>query len=157
MDADTKAELDRLADLAEAEYQVMRAEAAKTPHVLTDGVCRITEVEDALHPPCVGKIYTDLGEKFPVFDVFTREQAKSLVGKRVKLAIQMSAKGTRYVTGMMAMPVDTSTDVWPCPRCGKSAWHMIIAPAVMPPEFIVLPSFDAYVCESCHYQMEVGP
>jgi len=158
MDADTKAELDAMADEAMREHnaRIPEALAFAREHrkLLTDGVCRITEVKDQLHLPCVGQIWTDLGERFPVFQVFVREQARALIGKRVKLQMEMSVKGTRYVTGMMAMPVDTSTDVWPCPKCGGVAkleqyrWSA-------PPGAYEWKTF--YRCPACLYQMRAEP
>lgn len=160
MDTNTQAALDAAADAAMSEYQTdeSRERALRLKNVLTDGVCRIVDVQDQLHPPCVGLIYTDLGEKFPVFDVFTREQAKTLTRKRVKLTIQMSAKGTRYVTGMMAMPPDASTELWLCPRCGNEAkrYSGVVADDFgLPKEPREIRQF--YACTSCAYQMEVGP
>lgn len=152
MDADLKAELDALADETERDYQVLRDSAKDFPRVLTDGVCRITEVIDNAQPPCVGYVWTNLGEKFPVFDVFTREQAKTLTGKRVFLKMAMSRRGTRYVVGMQTMPVDASTPVWPCAKCGgaavRIAWWVIVGDVV---------ARDTYFCHDCLYQMEVGP
>ena len=148
MDADLKAALDAAADDAAKEYQTSRASAVELKRVLTDGVCRIVDVTDNLHPPCVGEIHTDLGETFPIFALFTREQAKSLKGKRVKLAIEMSARGTRYVVGMHALPQDTSTEVWPCPRCGGIA--MLRRP-------LRVSTVAIYSCVACAYQMEVEP
>lgn len=143
--------LDLAADEAmrESQTQESRDRALDMKRLLTDGVCRITDVKDKQDYPCVGEIWTDLGERFPVFQVYTREQARALIGKRVKLTIHMSEKGSRYVTDMMAMPVDVSTEVWPCPKCGGTArcdggrrdgiWIYF------------------YICPVCSYQMEVGP
>lgn len=161
MDADTYAALDQAADEAMREYstQESRDRALAHARVLTDGVCRITSVDDSAFLPCVGYVFTDLEEKFPVFDVFTREQAKTLTGKRVKLSIRMSARGTRYIVGMLPMPVDTSTDVWPCPRCGgvarlkENPSEYIIVPEVGP---VMTFKRDFYACSLCSYQMEVG-
>lgn len=157
MDADTYAELDALADAAMADYQTQasRDRALSMRQSLTDGVCRIRDVSDNAALPCVGYVWTDLGEKFPVFDLFTREQAKALTGKRVKLSIRMSARGTRYVVGMLPMPVDTSTQVWPCPRCGGMAGlHETTRLGAM--SWLGERSF-VYQCRTCAYQMEVGP
>jgi predicted RNA-binding Zn-ribbon protein involved in translation (DUF1610 family) len=145
--ADIYAELDAIADEAEREYQVSRDFAKQIGKALTDGESRIVSVQDQLHPPCVGRIHTDLGESFPVFDLGTREQAKSLVGKRVKLNIRMSAKGTRYVVGMMALPTDYATTHWPCPKCGDVC------------EISSRDNFRTmfYGCRSCAYQMEAKP
>jgi predicted RNA-binding Zn-ribbon protein involved in translation (DUF1610 family) len=152
MDADLKAELDAAADAAMSEYQTQdsRERALSLKPVLTDGICRIVDVQDQLHPPCVGLIHTDLGEKFPVFDIFTREQAKTLNGQRVKLRIQMSRRGTRYVTGMMALPIDGRSEYWVCPRCGQPSQRVLVG-ASNSSDFRWI-----YRCTSCAYQMEVG-
>lgn len=79
MDADTKAALDAIADETEARYQVLRDSAKDFPRVLTDGVCRITDVISEAQPPCVGYIWTDLGEKFnPKVRGGARELASAL-------------------------------------------------------------------------------
>lgn len=146
MDADTQTALDTAADDAMREYQTQEScdRALTMRKVLTDGVCRIREVLDTAVYPCVGYIWTEFGEKFPVFNIGVREAAKANIAARVKLDIQMSARGTRYVTGMARLPVDASTSGWPCLKC----WQVLARPSA---------DGRFYQCPRCAYQMEVGP
>ena len=147
MDADTKADLERTADAAMQIPQESAADYLRFRTLLTDGVCRITDVvPDLSNLPCVGYIKTDLGETFPVFKWALRELARVFIGRRVYLHLKMSEQGTRYMVGLGVMPVDTSCRSWPCPKCGGIA---------RVPE-----SGDGagrYCCTSCAYQMEALP
>jgi len=154
MDADLKAELDAAADAAIAACEPADERAVSLKKVLTDGICRIVDVQEQLHPPCVGIIYTDLGEKFPVFALRVREQALALQGRRVKLVIEMSSRGTRYVTGMTPLPAEATTDYWPCARCGAPTRVGFGAATGSRAGIRVV---ELYRCTSCAYQMEVGP
>lgn len=149
MDADTKLALEDTADavMKTALAPDSAADVLRFRTVLTDGVCRITDViADLTNLPCVGYVKTDLGETFPVFEWARREIARVFIGRRVKLYLDTSAKGTRYFTGLAVLPVDTSAPAWVCAKCGGVAK--------------VRTSGDGagrYCCTRCAYQMEAKP
>lgn len=114
-------------------------------HPANQGLCRLTSLEPGFEP-CKGYVWTDLIEKFPIFDPKVARMAERCIASKVPVHLRVTIARNGYAYLFDIMPIDFDEKVQACVRCGQMADRIDVGDGA-----------PYFTCASCHHRMFLAP